>query len=241
MAPSPLTAASDSVLWSEGEEERIRRSQSGVGTPNLQHLVHLDNGAGVTGYIGEMSEMSWLQRVRDTLAQQLGVVGDDAPSSDYLDAVQAYDLGYFMDEEDLLAVDEEQVNTDQLPPEHTAFVLAEAYFHAVQGSFPFIGRERLLTLIDQLLAVPRRPSWARRKLLALANMAWAVGAKWLQMTNLAGSGLGDDHVTYYARARSLGVDHRILPDHPDLETMQAVGILALYLLLNGSVQRFVLG
>ena len=40
-----------------------------------------------------------------------------------------------------------------------------------------------------------------------------------------------------ARARALGLDHRMLFQHPDVEMTQAIGVLGFYLLINGSIQR----
>jgi hypothetical protein len=42
---------------------------------------------------------------------------------------------------------------------------------------------------------------------------------------------------YYARARRLGLDHRVVSEHPDVERVQAIGILAFYLLIIGSIAR----
>ena len=30
----------------------------------IQHVLHLDHGSGMTEHVGKMSEMSWVQRVR---------------------------------------------------------------------------------------------------------------------------------------------------------------------------------
>ena len=70
---------------------------------------------------------------------------------------------------------------------------------------------------------------------ALTNVIWALGAKWLKDTEVDQYDFAEDHLTYYARARALGLDHRILFDHPDVQMAQSVGILAFYLLVNGSI------
>ena len=204
----------------------------------MQHVVDLNHGAGMTGHFGEMSEVSWMQYARRYLVGSPNVVGFHQTSSQRdLYSAQAFDLTYFMDDEDLLSTDEDHIVPEHLPPSETALTLSEAYFHAVQGAFQFVQREWFLRELEKLLHGIERPWWAKRKTLGLVNIVWAVGSKWLQMTQLPGPILVEDHLTYYARARALGLDHRVLFDHPDVEMTQAIGILGFYLLVNGSIQR----
>ena len=214
-----------------------------VGSPGRQgeiaYLFHLEHGSGMTGYVGKMSEVSWLQRVREYFVGQPQVAGSDTtPAALDLHSAQAHDLTYFMDNEDLLSVDEEDVDAYRMPPPATALLLCEAYFHALQGAFQFVKRDAFLRILDQLCAEPKHTTWAERRTLGLANIIFALGAKWLDDTNLDQNGITESHTTYYARARSLGLDHRILFDHPDVQMVQAIGILAFYLMTNGSIQRY---
>lgn len=57
------------------------------------------------------------------------------------------------------------------------------------------------------------------------------------MTGMNGEAPPDTHQDYYARARALGLDHRVVFDHPDIDQVQGMGLLSLYLLFNGSVTR----
>ena len=192
----------------------------------------------MTGYVGGMSEVSWLQRARKYLfgPSSTGISYETPPQVDPYSG-QAFDLTYFMDDEDLLSVNEDQIVSEPLPPTAAALMLSEAYFHAVQGAFQFVERDWFLRELEKLLKGTERPSWAQRRTLGLVNIVWAVGAKWLQLTQLNGQTLAADHLTYYARARALGLDHRMLFEHPDVEMTQAIGVLGFYLLINGSIQR----
>lgn len=206
----------------------------------LPHVVDLNHGAGMTGHIGQMSEMSWMQCVREHLFDHLRVADShQILLQDNLPSLQAFDLTYFMDDENLLSINEDHVVAEQLPAAEVALMLSEAYFHAMQGAFQFIQREEFLSQLDSLLTRTEHTSWAQRRTLSLVNVVWAVGAKWLQITQLRGQDSVDDHLTYYARARALGLDHRIMFEHPNVEMTQAIGILGFYLLINGSIQRSV--
>ncbi|KAK5216027.1 hypothetical protein LTR72_010903 [Exophiala xenobiotica] len=54
---------------------------------------------------------------------------------------------YFMDEHNVLAIDEDLVDPDEWPPAETTIILSEAFFHAMQGTFPFVLREPFIQAI----------------------------------------------------------------------------------------------
>lgn len=144
---------------------------------------------------------------------------------------------------------EDYVDAHLTPSWQVAQVLTEAYFHSIQGAFRFIEREQffqdLRHIYNATITTPL--GWPQRRTLAVANVMWAIGAKWMEMTQLdrqthpdnAGVPLVENQLVYYARARSLGLDHRMQVDHPSLETVQGMAILSFYLLSNGSVHKFV--
>jgi hypothetical protein len=199
-------------------------------------------GSGASGYIGKSSEISWLQRAQEQLASQQGKVNhsptdldDDHPHVSYFD--------YHMDEANLLAVDEDTVNPMEVPPLPVAKALAEAYFETVHNSFPLVTKDAFMdVLVSQFHSRPPL-SWEGRRWLSVANIIFAVGAKWTYLTrprkaDSLGPNIGPgDHIVYYARARSLGLDHRLIMDHPLIEQIQALGILGLYLIVNHQISR----
>ena len=226
---------------------------SDIGSPDRQRemagVVDLDHGTGMAGYVGKMSGMSWLQRVHEYL---VGIIPHITPDLSFTNpeyhAIDAANLTYFMDDENLLEVDEEWVQPQELPPWQLALVLSEAYFHSMQGAFCFVDRNGFypeLTASYQRAASGKHPTWDDRKYLAMANMMWSVGAKWLELTGLnqrpashfGVSSVPQRHLLYYARARALGLDHRMQLDHPTFALVQGMGILAFHLMANGSIQR----
>ncbi len=204
--------------------------------------MSLGIGSGASGYIGKSSEISWLQRAQEQMAlYQVDVdhttvePDENHPHGSYMD--------YHMDEANLLAVDEDTVNAMEVPPLPIAKALATAYFETVHNSFPLVAKDGFMdVLISQFHA--RSPlSWEGRRWLSMANIIFAVGAKWMYLTRLKDTdsqlpniGPGD-HIVYYARARSLGLDHRLIMDHPLVEQIQALGILGLYLIVNHQIAR----
>lgn len=140
-------------------------------------------------------------------------------------------------------MDEDIVNPMEVPPLPIAKLLAKAYFETVHDTFPLLDRD---TFMDTLLRQSRNRqplSWEDRRWLSTANIVFAVGAKWMYRTrpgraDQPGHNIGPgDHIVYYARARSLGLDHRLIMDHPILEQIQALSILSLYLIVNHQISR----
>lgn len=242
-APSSAGLRRDISPTSGGEAVTAASVGSPGAMDQLVPLVTLGRGSGASGYIGKSSEISWLQRAQEQLALQQG----DDPiltelDEDYLHGSQ---LNYHMDEADLLSVDEDSVNPMEMPPLPMAMLLAESYFATVHDSFPQVIKE---VFMDVLISrYHNRPplSWEGRHWLSKANIIFAIGAKWLYYTRprsaaMQGPTVGPgDHVVYYARARSLGLDHRLIMDHPLIEQIQALGMLGLYLIVNHQISRYV--
>lgn len=227
--PSPHSEAESDVAGSVDSLDAMDR---------MVPLVSLGIGSGASGYVGQSSEISWLQRAQEHMFGQQEL-GENNPDGSHLD--------YHMDEANLLAVDEDSVDPMEVPPLPIARILADSYFETVHASFPLVDQSEFMeVLISQIHSRPPL-TWNGRRWLSMANIIFAVGAKWLYMTrprgpDMQGPNIGPgDHIVYYARARSLGLDHRLIMDHPLIGQIQALGILGLYLIVNHQISRYVPG
>ena len=214
-----------------------------VGSPGAQAelstVVDLGNGAGGTGFVGKISEVSWIQRCREILFRQ-SAGGIDISQRDLdLHLLKAQDLNYHMDDVELLSVDEDRVDALKWPSLNVATILSEAYFDSLHVVFPFIDRDQFYNVMNHFPRHARGRSWDERRWLSMANLIFGLSSRWLHLAAPAGEYGSDDHLMYYARARALGLDHRTLFDHPTLEQVQALGLLALYLFVNNSIARSV--
>jgi hypothetical protein len=212
-----------------------------VGSPGnqdfLSHTVDLDHGAGAAGYIGKLGEASWIERAHNLLSN--AKQSQQGTHMTKLAVTTAAQFSYFMDDDDLLGVDEDDVNALFWPDEVTTLVLTEAYFHAMQGLFGFVVRDVFLQEVADFNHRQTPLNWDQRTWLGLANLVWAIASKWLQMAELSAHGIRiENHLVYYARARALGLDHRLTFDHPTIQGIQALGLLSFYLFLNGSITRY---
>ncbi|KAI1607828.1 hypothetical protein EDD36DRAFT_118260 [Exophiala viscosa] len=175
-----------------------------VGSPNSQGtvpgLVDLGHGAGASGLIGKLSEISWLDRARQHILQ--GANGNwQWPQSLDLERLAEMDMSYHLDEADILAVDEECVSEYQWPS--MAATMAGVFFDTLYPTFPFVDKEQFLRKLLQLYHFQERhPLGERRHWLAMANVIFCLGSKWLMQGGANGSTGHEDHLMYYARARN---------------------------------------
>ncbi|OQV06017.1 Fungal specific transcription factor domain-containing protein [Cladophialophora immunda] len=218
------------------------RARSSVGSPGKQgellRIVSLDNGGGASGFVGKMSEISWIQRAFETVrGYRIDNLGDIYAAEMDQNIATTTDFIYFTDDTNILAINEDYVDQFHWPAKDTVVLLSEAFFHAMQGAYHFVLREQFLQQAYQFSAQEKPFPWSQRHWLALANLVWAIGSKWLQLTKLHEPQSDDNHLIYYARARALGLDHRVMFDHPDIERVQDIGLLSFYLLINGSISR----
>ncbi|KIW17032.1 hypothetical protein PV08_04223 [Exophiala spinifera] len=237
----PQIAGEGSSLNRPGAEQPNASSRAGslntIG--ELSSVVNLAQGGGASGLVGHMSEVAWIDQAFAVVRGRPDATRPRLLTSGVLDphVFSATNFIYFVDDNEVLAVNEDRIDPYQRPSFSRSLILTEAYFHALQGAFPFVVRDEFLAnLFD--MSTPQH-SWRGRRQLAKANMIWAIGSKWLEMTGMNGEALSptDTHPHYYARARALGLDHRVVFDHPNIDQVQAMGLLALYLLFNGSVTR----
>ena len=147
-----------------------------------------------------------------------------------------------MDDFELLSVDEEtMVPLDAFyrPRLKEAVALSEAYFSSLHNVFPFVDSDQYREIIQRYSQHSPSASLDERRWLSTANVIFGLGSKWLHLAVPESGYRAEDHLRFYARARALGLDHRLSFDHPTLEQVQALGILALYLFVNNSIARFV--
>jgi hypothetical protein len=216
-------------------------ASSAAGSPSsyvdYDRVIDLGRGSGVVGYVGKISATAWMRRIFVYLRDPGEALVIRHADNEIDVALTLPDLTYYTDETDLLSVDEESVYQYHVPSEEACLILGEAFFHASLGSFPVVVRRSYIPDIQRCQHPDFPSTLSDRELLSLLNMIWAIASRWIQTSNLDTNVAIDDHLTYYARARALGLDHRLLYDHPDIYRLQGLGLLSFYLLINGSIQR----
>jgi hypothetical protein len=220
-------------------ETRVQPPQSNVALSEHERAVHtiaeLCQGDEGLGFIGQISEISWVHSTMRLLvgAHTRNLQGTQKVVGQHSIHVEA--LNYFMEESDLHTIKGDIAGARKWPSVEISMLLSDAYFHAVAGTFSFMHRS---SFFQSLTNFPRnRPvlSLSESRWLTAANLIWAIGTKWLQLANLDKP--TECHETYYARARVLGLEHMELVEKPDIGIVRAMGLLAFYLFINGSIDR----
>ncbi|KAK7894625.1 hypothetical protein LTR67_006387 [Exophiala xenobiotica] len=170
-----------------------------VGSPGrldlLTHVVDVDSGGITAGFL----EVSWLARAYSYLLPSKEGQSDEQQA--VAGQVSATQLSYFMEDENILSIDEDYVDAVYWPGDVVARILCEAFFHALHGVFDGFAREQFLAELSQFPRDRSVLSWDQRRWLATANLLWAIGSKWLQQAMLNDDPGIENHLVYYARAR----------------------------------------
>jgi hypothetical protein len=105
----------------------------------LNQVIYLHIGSGMVGYVGKLSETFWMRRTHAYLNSSSPAL-DFSPNTVESDSPMPGStmpaLTCFMDEENLLSIDEDHVNHYQLPSPATSLLLSEAFFMLCKEGFP---------------------------------------------------------------------------------------------------------
>lgn len=242
--------SADSADSGRGHETVTPNAALDSQTPILRQIPELGGGRGLSGYVGAVAAVSWLRAACNVICDSTDLIvnavhtqqADDARNE--VHALSA-NFDYYADEEDLLYVSENLLDQYVLPARQDAFRLSDAFFSSIEGLWAFVSRDSFLanlqaTCYSDTHHIATVSSPDKRSFLGLCQMIWAVAAKLQQVTNVLFDRdlpVSGEHLLFYARARGFGFDHRISCDTPDVVYIQGLGVLSLYLLLNGSIHR----
>src|ERR1700742_4038764 len=143
------------------------------------------------------------------------------------------DSSYHMDDMSIFVYD--AVDAYELPTPEIASHLFNAYMQRVHSSFPVVGRLNITSQFRRFISgtVQRPPE----KWLAILNLIFAIGAKYSHLINANWKGDERDHLIYFTRARLLTINSETIFHHPDLQMIQVVSLMSLYLLCTSQLNR----
>jgi hypothetical protein len=243
---SPLGASMISVT-----EGIVLREHSRAGLPKSSEAaerqaegVERREKARATGFMGNNSDIAWIQRLRRDVDQddshlhqqyEFSFRGFGTTRDTHEDLSVAL-MSYYLD--DLEISGPQAVEADGMPSKETANMLIDTYFATVHCSYPIVAKATFMSQYSLFLENPAARTV--KKWLAILNMIFAIGAKFFE---LARSDLGEEakgHHVYFTRANMLSSNCDGVLSHPDLQQVQVKGLMAFYLLASGQVNRYVL-
>jgi hypothetical protein len=142
-------------------------------------------------------------------------------------------------------LDDETVDMDfvvdplGLPPFETAERLLNCYMETIQNSYPMLAKKAFVTQFYHCynsLARGRLYPLAK-KWQAMLNLVFAIGAAYSHLIKASWRADDRDHFLYHSRAWALSLKDPWWFSHPDLAQTQITGLLALYYLTIGHVNR----
>ena len=149
------------------------------------------------------------------------------------DGFRIRDNSYHLD--DMSVTTFETVDPYACPTADTAQHLFNCYMTRVHPSFPIVGRANLTAQFSKFVTgkVQRPPP----KWLAIINMIFAISAKYSHLIHAEWKGDERDDLIYFTRARLLSINMETLFEHPDLQSIQILGLISFYFLSTSQINR----
>lgn len=174
-------------------------------------------------YVGKASQLQCLKQ----LQPKTGHTGEASTES------QSSSL--YLDDDDLRP--DLSVQAFDLPSQQTAKRLMDGYLATVQTTFPMLAEPPFRHQFEQLYAPSPHPHSATNAWLGLLNLVFAIGRRQLDLAEEARPPDEQDHSVYWSRAHVLGLEAVHDIGCADITQVQSTGLLALYLLSVGHVNR----
>ncbi|PWY88805.1 fungal-specific transcription factor [Aspergillus sclerotioniger CBS 115572] len=194
-----------------------------------------DEVSQATGFIGQSSEISWIQNLSRELNRGLETAKSGETMQQSLPELGGGIIStsnYHLDYQEMPIV--ERPEAYALPSKDIATKLYKTYLDWVHPSFPIIGTTPFGPQFQAFFSNPTlRPG---NKWLAILNLIFAIAARYAYISEVDWSLTKDDHCVYFSRARILSMDDRQF-HHPDLQQLQVEGLTALYMLALGHMNR----
>ncbi|KAF2476525.1 uncharacterized protein BDR25DRAFT_277719 [Lindgomyces ingoldianus] len=200
-----------------------------------------------TGFIGKNSEIQWFRRLHhdvdrpaedgDKYEGPYGPPGDNPNAAAQRPPSQLSNFNFYLDDEKLET--DSMVDPLELPPFAIAEKLFNCYMQSVQTSFPILAERIFRNQFYHFYASVGRgtPINLPEKWQAILNLVFAVGAVYSHLTEANWRGDERDHVIYHSRASILGLRDPSWVSNPDLLQMQIIGLLSLYYLAIGHINK----
>lgn len=221
--PPPITVQNDVSAPHEPRSPWLIESLET--TDRVEEDFNLTEKARATGYHGQSSDITWLERVQREAEHQRSRQPKISKS-----ALHAFN--YHLDDLDITV--REPVQLYWMPTRQLADQYLQDYMNTVHPYFPIINRPLFCAQYGLFFDGASLPS---DKWLAILNMIFAIAAKYAHFVGVPAHGDIQDHQVYLARARMLSMSDDALFSHPDLQQIQVEGLIAFYLLSSDQVNR----
>jgi hypothetical protein len=217
-----------------GEED----ADAEVGSTGSLDVINVDadrEDMRATGHMGKSSSVAWLKRTATASAE---TANEDSPLGTKPESLSL--PSYHTEDSDLAPIDFSNINPFEWPEVPLADFLVSAYFRNTHPALPLIEKEAFMTKYKRFARGSNNLSDEDSIWLGKVNMVFAISALHTQLTDVGHQSNHFDHVTYLERARLLGLDGNLLYQDASVSTVCATGLLCLYFISAGRLNRCVL-
>lgn len=206
--------------------------------------------ARATGFLGKSSAVAWVQRAKGVIESDQDSTSDLSPedqenSNSYMKST------YLAEERDLPRVTmNDRIHPFDWPSADTIAHLVGAYWTTVHPSFLVLDRARFMADLQKfdvstLSEYSETGEWRWSKSLSqeqqnwmsMANIVFAISARFAHLVGPDWSGSDNDHRIYMARARALGMETRILGSDPSIMQTTILALYGLYLITTDELSK----
>ena len=174
-------------------------------------------------YVRKASQLQWLRQLQPKTGHTGEALTESQSSS------------FYLDNDDLRP--DLSVQVFDLPSRQTAERLMNSYLTTVQATFPILAEPPFKHQFEQLYAPPPHLHSATNAWLDLLNLVFAIGRRQLDLAEEVRPPDEQDHRVYWSRAHVLGLEAVHDIGCANITQVQSTGLLALYLLSVGHVNR----
>ncbi|KAL4948243.1 fungal-specific transcription factor domain-containing protein [Aspergillus filifer] len=186
------------------------------------------------GFFGKNSEVAWMQKLEDESAKY-GKDSSDSeqpPSSKADRHVPIMSMSYHLD--DLSIPFSDSTDPFAVPSKELADLYFNAYMDSVHSNFTVVRKNTFTSQYESFYK--KKAFGAPRKWLAVLNMIFALGCRFCKLAGEISPEMRDTEDTEFLdRARKLCLTGNVLFEHDDLQQIQVMLLVAVYLVALGQV------
>ena len=186
------------------------------------------------GFFGKNSEVAWMQKLEDASAKN---VQDSSDSEQPVNRhIPIMSMSYHLD--DLSIPFSNSTDPFAVPSKELADLYFNAYMDSVHPNFTVVRKNTFTSQYESFYK--KKAFGAPRKWLAVLNMIFALGCRSCKLMGKVSPGMRDtDDTEFLNRARKLCLSGNVLFEHDDLQQIQVMLLVAVYLVALGQVNGFV--
>ncbi|CAI7598939.1 uncharacterized protein N7487_011364 [Penicillium crustosum] len=225
---SSLSLSSPTVVKTPDETDSSTRTPSYV-----DHTLEDFNGdisLQAIGFVGEHSATAWLYRLKCLIGQTSSNLDGQFEESSH---PSISSCAFFMDDTAIPPIND--LDVFAYPSQVVADELVDRYFQVAHASFPIVGKEIFLSQCRSFYS--NSTTHPGKKWMALLNMVFAIAARHSELSGDQSQLDHNIHTVYFSRAWRLHTSESVLLENPNLQQTQVEGLISLYLLSIGQVNR----